>query len=115
MNKKIVVAVTLLALLALVALPAFADSASDAKAWFDQMFSAKKAYVDQAVKDGRITAEQGQAWKQHFDQMYEFHQQNGFVCPMGGPGKGMGYGGGMGWGGGMGRWGGQQSAPPAQQ
>lgn len=111
MKKKFVVAVTLFALLALVALPAFADTASDAKAWFDQRFAAKKAYVDQAVKDGRITAEQGQAWKQHFDQMYTFHQQNGFVCPMGGAGKGMG----MGRGGGMGKWGGQSPAPAAQQ
>lgn len=113
MSRKIVVAVTMLALLALVALPAFADTASDAKAWFDQKFAAKKAYVDQAVSEGRITAEQGQAMKQHFDQMYQFHQQNGFVCPMGGPGQGMGRG--MGPGGGMGKWGVQWSAPQTQQ
>ncbi len=122
MKRKIAVAVTLLALMALVAVPALAaaDTASDAKAWFDQMFAAKEAWVDQAVKDGRITAEQGETWKAHFDQMYQFHQENGFVCPMGGPGAGrgmgMGYGMGPGAGYGMGRWGGQTPATttPAQ-
>lgn len=56
--------------------------------------------VDQAVKDGRLTKEQGEAFKQHFDKAYQFHAQNNFVCPMGGPGKGFGPGYGMrnGWG-----------------
>jgi membrane protein involved in colicin uptake len=122
MKKKIAIMVTLLVMAALVAVPAFAatDTAADAKAWFDQMFSAKKAAVDQAVQDGRITAEQGATWKAHFDQMYKFHEENGFSCPMGGPGmgKGMGrgQGAGMGMGMGMGRWGGQGavSTAPAQ-
>ncbi|KJS16983.1 MAG: hypothetical protein VR69_06930 [Peptococcaceae bacterium BRH_c4b] len=116
MKKKISIAIALLVLLALVAVPAFAatDTGTDAKAWFDQMFSAKKAAVDQAVKDGRITAEQGATWKAHFDQMYKFHEQNGFNCPMGGPGmgKGMGRGSGAGYGMGMGRWGGQSPVVP---
>ncbi|WP_104371102.1 DUF2680 domain-containing protein [Desulfocucumis palustris] len=116
MKRKTAVAVALLVLAALVAVPALAsaDTASDAKAWFDQMFTAKKAWVDQAVKDGRITAEQGDAWKEHFNQMYQFHQENGYVCPMGGPGAGygmgMGNGRGPGAGFGMGRWGGQAPA-----
>lgn len=114
MKKKITIAVALLVLVALVAVPAFAatDTATDAKAWFDQKFSAKKAAVDQAVKDGRITAGQGAAWKAHFDQMYKFHEQNGFSCPLGGPGMGNGMGGGPGAGSGMGRWGGQGPVVP---
>ncbi|MDI6709939.1 MAG: DUF2680 domain-containing protein [Bacillota bacterium] len=118
MKRKLVVSLLLLAFTGLVAVPAFAatDPVSDAKAWFEQKFSAKKAWVDQAVKDGRLTPEQGQAMKEHFDQMYEFHEQNGFVCPNGGPGMGRGMGNGMGrqggFGAGFGRWGGQAPAAP---
>lgn len=99
MNKKLIAVVVLVALATLFAVPAFADAASDAKAWFDDRFAAKKAYVDQAVKEGRITAEEGKSWKAHFDEMYKFHEQNGFTCPMGGPGAGKGMGPGRGPGG----------------
>ena len=114
MKRKWVIGIALLALLAF-AIPAFAvtDQATDAKAWFDQMFAAKKSAVDQAVKDGRITEEQGKAWKDNFDKMYELRQQNGFTCPGGGPGAG-GFGrgqGGCGFGGG--KWGGQTPVAPA--
>ncbi|MGQ9556885.1 MAG: DUF2680 domain-containing protein [Desulfurispora sp.] len=106
--------VVLLALVAALAIPAFAaDTTSSAEAWFKQMFNTKKAYVDQAVKDGRLSKEQGEALKQHFDQMYQWHAQNGFVCPMAGTragGLGMGRGMGMGWRGG-GFW--QNQAPAA--
>jgi hypothetical protein len=105
MKKKIAVVLTTLALAATMAVPAFADNAADAKAWFEQRFNAKKAAVDQAVKDGRLTQEQGQALKEHFDAMYKLHEQNGFTCPFGTPGQGPGLGrGGMGFGrhGGMG-------------
>ncbi|MFZ5590427.1 MAG: DUF2680 domain-containing protein [Bacillota bacterium] len=110
--KRILGVVVLIALVAALAIPAFAaDTTNSAKAWFEQMFNAKKAYVDQAVKDGRLSKEQGEALKQHFDQMYQFHAQNGFVCPLGGPrAGGMGMWRGMG----MGRWGGgiwQNQAP----
>ncbi|MFZ5633994.1 MAG: DUF2680 domain-containing protein [Bacillota bacterium] len=130
MKKKWIAVIVLAALAALIAVPAFAATTPDAKAWFENMFSAKKAYVDQAVKDGRITPEQGEAWKKHFDEVYKFHEQNGFVCPMGGPGlrhgpgagfgpgKGMGFGPGRGTGGGMmGGWGYNQAPgqAPAQQ
>lgn len=106
MRKKIAVILATLALTAIIALPAFADNAADARAWFEQRFNAKKAAVDQAVKDGRLTPEQGQAWQEHLDAMYQFHEQNGFNCPFGGAGRGpgMGRGGmGFGWGGGFGQ------------
>ncbi|AGL02390.1 DUF2680 domain-containing protein [Desulfoscipio gibsoniae] len=103
MNKKIGVVVATLALAATMAVPAFADTTADAKAWFDQRFAAKEAAVDQAVESGRLTAEQGEAMRDHFDQMYEFHEQNGFTCPYGTPGQGPGFGrGAKGFGGGMG-------------
>lgn len=117
MKRKWIAAIVLVALAALIAVPVFAADTPDNKTWFDNMFSAKRAYVDQAVKDGRLTQEQGEAWKKHFDQMYSFHQQNGFICPMGGPGgkRGMGFGPGMGRGGGMmGGWGASQTPSQAQ-
>lgn len=123
MAKKWIAVVVMVALAALLAVPAFAAADNPAKAWFESRFAAKKAFVDQAVKDGRITPEQGDAWKGHFDQMYKFHEQNGFTCPMGGPGagngQGMGPGAGKGFGRGgmMGGWGLKQAptTAPAQQ
>lgn len=115
MNKRmILVGLLILALVALTVPAAFAadDADAKAKAWFEQRIAAKKAYVDQAVKDGRLTEEQGKAWKQHFDQMQQFHAKNGFLCPNGGPGNcGMGPGGGKGMGMGGGRW---MNNPPVQ-
>jgi len=72
------------------------DTTDQAKAWFDQMFAAKKAWVDQLVKDGKLTQEQGKAWKDHFDQMQQFRAQNGYTCPGGGPCMGSRMGGRMG-------------------
>lgn len=121
MNKKLIAAIVIAALALVVAVPVLAAGTPDNESWFDNMFSAKKAYIDQAVQDGRLTPEQGDAWKKHFDAMYDFHQQNGFICPMGGPGgqrgQGMGFGPGrgMGWGGGMmGGWGSGQAPASAQ-
>lgn len=119
MGKKWIAALVLVALAALLAVPAFAAADTGAKSWFETRFAAKKAWVDQAVKNGSLTAEQGEAWKNHFDQMYKFHEQNGFTCPMGGPGlgrgKGTGFGPGYGSrGGGMrGGWGFRQAPAPA--
>ena len=115
MKRKWIIGIALLALVAF-AIPAFAatNTSTDAKAWFEQMFAAKKSAVDQAVTDGRITEEQGKVWKDHFDQMAEFHEQNGYVCPGGGPGMRYGKGnGGMMGGNGMGRWAGQTPVAPA--
>ncbi len=35
------------------------------------------AVVDEAVKQGQITPEQGAQWKEHINQMQEFHEKNG--------------------------------------
>ncbi|HBV97956.1 MAG: hypothetical protein JL50_01400 [Peptococcaceae bacterium BICA1-7] len=121
MRKKFIALLLVAALAALIAAPAFAETTQDAKSWFESRFAAKQAWVDQAVKDGRITAEQGETWKNHFNEMYKFQEQNGFTCPMGGPGQGRGQGFGMGNGQGFGRGGGMGGGmgwgvqAPAQQ
>lgn len=85
--RKSVIIILVLALLALVVVPAFAaTSTNGANSWFDQMFAAKQAWVDQAVKNGQLTPEQGQAWQNHLEQMQQFHNQYGYLCP--GPGQG---------------------------
>ncbi|GAB6179958.1 hypothetical protein JCM14036_12770 [Desulfotomaculum defluvii] len=100
MNKRtLLVGALILAIVAFTVPAAFAaaDIDNPAKAWFEQRMAAKKAQVDQAVQNGSITPEQGQAWKQHFDDMTELRSQNGYTCPGGGPGKcGFGPGAGMG-------------------
>ena len=108
MNKRMIrLALVLMAAVALVVPAAFAtdDAGIQNKTWFEQRLAQKKASVDEAVKNGRITAEQGETWKQHFEQMQQFHAQNGYLCPGNGNGncgmgKGIGNGNGMG-----GRWG----------
>ena len=61
------------------------------KDWHNERMSWKKAQLNQAVKDKEITEEQAKAWNRHFDDMEEFHRENG---PM--PGGGC-YGGGYRW------------------
>ncbi|SHK61692.1 DUF2680 domain-containing protein [Desulforamulus aeronauticus] len=106
MNKQMIrLALVLMAAVALVVPTAFATDDASSKTWFEQRLTQKKASVDEAVKNGRITAEQGETWKQHFEQMQQFHAQNGYLCPGNGNGncgmgKGIGNGNGMG-----GRWG----------
>lgn len=116
MSKRFIAFLLIAAIAALIAAPAFAETTQDAKSWFESRFAARQAWVDQAVEDGRITAEQGETWKNHLNDMYKLHEQTGFTCPMGGPGQGRGQGFGMGngfgRGGGMGGWGVQA---PAQQ
>ncbi|BAF58411.1 hypothetical membrane protein [Pelotomaculum thermopropionicum SI] len=57
----------------------------------NKMFDEHKQWVIQAVENGEITPEQGEAWNQHFDQMKEFHAKSGLDCHdssgemMGGP------------------------------
>ena len=91
MNKKVIIILAAVAMVAAMAMPAFADTAADAKTWFEQRFSAKQDYVNQAVDEGRITEEQGQQITEHMNEMYKFHEANGFVCPFGNQGM-MGAG-----------------------
>ena len=93
-KRYLIITVAVLALAAFIIPAAFAENTvNPAKTWFDQMFAAKKAYVDQAVQSGQMTEEQGKAYKDHFDQMYQLQQQNGFSCPGGGTGAGITNGG----------------------
>ncbi len=91
MNRKVFILLAAVVLVVTMALPAFAETAADAKTWFEQRFNAKQEAVNQAVEDGRITAEQGKQITEQMDEMYKFHEANGFVCPFGNQGM-MGAG-----------------------
>lgn len=94
MKKKAAVLAMAAALLFTAACPALAAAGEPYMTRYKQRMDAKKLYVDEAVKNGRLTEEQGKKWKDHFDYMIKFHEENGFLCP-GGPGKGKGFGGKM--------------------
>ncbi|SHL00544.1 DUF2680 domain-containing protein [Desulforamulus aeronauticus] len=116
MKRKIMSGILTIALGALLVPAAFAavDNVQDKatpnvnntnnQQFYNQMFDQHKTWLDQAVKDGQITEEQSQNWSQHFDQMKEFHSQNGMGPMMNGNmmnmmGNGSGMGPGM-----MGNW-----------
>ncbi|AEG16756.1 hypothetical protein Desku_3267 [Desulfofundulus kuznetsovii DSM 6115] len=57
--------------------------------FYSQMFDWHKTWVDNAEKNGQITPEQAQAWRQHFDYMKDLHSKNGMgMGMMGGFGNG---------------------------
>lgn len=43
----------------------------------DQMFEWHQQWLDQAKKDGQLTAEQAKTWQEHFNEMRDFHSKNG--------------------------------------
>lgn len=84
MKKKILL---VLALAALTAIPAFAAATGDNQTdnqMFNQMFNRHQQMVQQAVKDGRITADEAATMDEHMKEMAPIMgkmMQNG--CPMG--------------------------------
>lgn len=67
----------------------------------NQMFDWHLKWLDQAEKDGQVTAEQAKSWREHFNYMRDFHNKNG-MGPMGQMMGGNGAKGMMGSGGMMG-------------
>lgn len=103
MKRKYLVTVLLVALAMTLVVPgalAATTDQTDLSGWFSRMFDFHRQWVSNQVSGGQLTTEQGQAWNQHFDQMQQFHSQNGFGGMMGSGYGGMmggsGYGGMMG-------------------
>ena len=67
----------------------------------DQMFDWHLKWLNQAEKDGQVTTEQAESWREHFNYMRDFHNENG-MGPMGQMMGGNGFNGMMGSGGMMG-------------
>lgn len=85
MKRKFTAGLLTLALGALLVPGAFAANAdsqvttpnSNNEQFYNQMFDWHKSWVDQAVKNGQVTEEQAKNLDQQFEQMKEFHIQNG--------------------------------------
>jgi hypothetical protein len=68
----------------------------DREAWFKERTEFKKEQIKKALESGLITEEEAKAWEEHFEEMEEFHNKNGFMSGgCGGKGFGMGRGMGM--------------------
>ncbi|MDO7787375.1 hypothetical protein [Desulforamulus aquiferis] len=89
MKFKITLGIAIIALAALLVPNAFAaidnqgenTSQNDNQQFINQMFDQHKAWLDQAVKGGKVTEDQATTWNEHFEQMKEFHSKNG-ISPM---------------------------------
>lgn len=101
MKRKITAGIVTLALAALMVPAAFAAADdtttpnTQVQEFHQQMFDWHKTWLDDAVKNKRITEDQAQAWSRHFDQMKEFHSQYGMGMMGGGVCNGPGTGPGM--------------------
>lgn len=49
----------------------------------DQMLDWHQQWLEQAQNEGRLTPEQAKTWQEHFDEMRDFHRENG-LGPMNG-------------------------------
>ncbi|HRU42785.1 MAG TPA: DUF2680 domain-containing protein [Candidatus Diapherotrites archaeon] len=85
--KRIVAIVTIAAIMALMLSTfVFADDNAKMPQWFKDMISWRKAQIDQAEKDGSITKDQAELYREHIDRMEKFHRENGFPNQIG-PGR----------------------------
>jgi len=82
--KKTVALVTIVAIISLMLVTFVqADDNANLPQWFKDMISWRKAQIELAVKDGTLTSEQAELYKNHIDQMEKFHSENGFTNGMG--------------------------------
>lgn len=82
--KKLILLGLMVLLVGVLALPALAaENDADFKAWVTKKFEAKQQFIDQAVKDGRITAEQGEVAGERLQERYKAMEENNFQCPNG--------------------------------
>ncbi|MTI55464.1 DUF2680 domain-containing protein [Geosporobacter ferrireducens] len=85
--KKSVLILTVIALMVTVfATAALAAEKEESPQWFKDMLQWKKEQVEEAVKDGTITAEDAKLFYERFDAMEKYHEENGFTM------NGMGFG-----------------------
>ncbi|MBA1334500.1 MAG: hypothetical protein HPY66_2349 [Firmicutes bacterium] len=77
MKKAVALTLAVVLVLGIVSV-ALAESSTEIPAWFTEMIKWKKDKVDQAVKDGLITEEQANAYKERLEAMEKYHEENGF-------------------------------------
>ncbi len=112
MNKKILIGLTVILVLVF-AVPAFAEftGLTDAQKTKinniqKQITELRKQQIDEYVKAGQITADQGKVIKENMDKAEKYREENGITPGFGGGRRGNGGFGGPGMGGGCGMRGG---------
>jgi hypothetical protein len=119
MKKTLLLALTLMLVLSAVmfvsadVVQGTVASDADRIVFMKERMQDKVAYVEQLLKDGKITEDQAKTWTAHFTSMITFHEANGFLPCDGDQGR-MGKGKGMGKGhrGGFGMMNGSGQVPP---
>lgn len=80
MNKKVIVSSILaISLVAFSGIAYAEEQNNDTPEWFKSMIQWRKEQVNEQVKSGDITEEQGKQWNEKIDAMEEFHKDNGFT------------------------------------
>gem|GEM_PF-995462 len=80
MNKKVIVSSILaVSLVAFSGIAYAAEQNNNTPEWFKSMIQWRKEQVNEQVKSGNITEEQGKQWNEKIDAMEEFHKDNGFT------------------------------------
>ena len=62
----------------------------DRKSWIEDMFEFRREELKRALEKGLITEEEAKFWKEHFDYMEKFHEENDYM-PFGCGGFGRGF------------------------
>jgi hypothetical protein len=103
MKKRWIIILALIFGLAVQSFVFAATEKNELPQWFKEMVEWRQEQIQQSLEEGAITEEQAAYWKQHLEDMEEFHEENGFgtgICGgnryMGGrSGRGRGFGPGM--------------------
>ncbi|SNS63969.1 Protein of unknown function [Anaerovirgula multivorans] len=77
MKKMIALGVVMVLVLGL-GMVAYAESNNEVPQWFNDMMTWRKGQVQESLEAGEITEEEAATWNEHFDQMEEYHTENGF-------------------------------------
>lgn len=88
MKKSIALLLIVLGVL-MTGVSVFAD-VNEAPEWFEEMMGWRKAEIQRSFDAGDITAEEAEAWNDHFEYMEEFHNEVGFPGQGGCGGRGFG-------------------------
>lgn len=79
-----IVLITALVFVIIVAVPSVFAASSEDSNFFDSMFDFHKKWIERSVQNGDITEEEADQWNEHFNEMEEYHEENGFSEHCGG-------------------------------
>ena len=96
--KKLIVLSMVGVLMLSIGVIAFADG-NELPNWYNDMIKWRQERLNDAIKDGSISESEAEEWNEHYEDMREYHEENGFPvqgggfnsgCPGGGFRRGFG-------------------------